>query len=57
VPLLKDVLVKTGAGFLAYIVSFTMGQKEGFCIIEGRRKKEGMAGLGLASGQVYICVI
>ncbi|MHA2204105.1 MAG: hypothetical protein ACW991_10490 [Candidatus Hodarchaeales archaeon] len=50
--LLKDVPVKRGVESLAYIVSFTMGQKEGICKIGGRRKKEGMAGFGSANGQV-----
>jgi hypothetical protein len=44
VHILKDVPVKTGAESLAYIVSFTSGLKEGFCKIEGRRKKDVMAG-------------
>jgi hypothetical protein len=51
---LKDVPVKTDAGFLAYIVSFTTGQIEGFFKIEGCRKKDVMAGLGSANGQVRI---
>jgi hypothetical protein len=52
VHLLKDVLVKTGVGFLAFSVSFTVAQKEGFCKIEGRLKKGVMVGLESASGQV-----
>jgi hypothetical protein len=40
----KDVLVKTGEESLAYIVSFTRGLKEGYCKIEGRMKKDVMAG-------------
>jgi hypothetical protein len=52
VHLLKDVPVKTDVESIAYIVSFTRGLKEEISRIGGRRKKEGMAGLGSASGQV-----
>jgi len=44
VHILKDAAVKTGAGSSAFIVSFTKDLKEGFCKIEGHRRKDVMAG-------------
>jgi hypothetical protein len=41
---LKDALVKTDARFSAFIVSFTRDLKEGYCKIEGHRRKDALAG-------------
>jgi len=48
---LKDVPVKTDAGFLIYTDSFTIGQKEGFFKIEDRSVKGVLAGLESTNGQ------
>jgi hypothetical protein len=44
VHILKDAAVKTGAESSAFTVSFIRGLKEGFCKIEGHRKKDVMVG-------------
>jgi hypothetical protein len=54
VHILKDAPVKTDAESSAFIVSFTRDLKEGFYKIEGHRRKDVLAGLGSANGQVRI---